>query len=348
MSVSLPPLTAVQNFGRRYPGIWDQIDEVRGIGKEFGYQWNDSICYCPIVMAIGALDSRQGLSKREATRLGACVAACAMWRREKRVYKFDPDLADEVLSTADDLVIPTEILYQMPSSCMYIQLSTAPGDSDVDGFFAWVEDDPENKRQELRILYLDADGRMITQYIIHLIPGGTINDGIDAAIKEMQRNAAGAQPESLDRVIEFHEESRHLTIEAVQLVLYVCAANADMHEDEEQRRIYKPGAKVVDKFREVRKWDVGDKLGEQIRIIRGHSGSHRDSDGVSGERAPAGPRKYKNRPHVRRAHWQHYRVGEGRTKLVLKWINTIFVNAEDGEIGVTVQMVEKERKKEDE
>lgn len=343
MNTSLAPLSAVQNVGRRYPDIWNQIDEVREIGREFGYQWDDNICYCPIVTAIGALNSRQGLPKNVATGLGAYVAACAMWRREKRVYRFDPDLANEVIATADDLVIPAEILYQMPSSCMYLQFPQTSGSPSIDGFFAWVEIDPENKRRELRIMYLDADGEPVTQYIVHLIPGGTINDGLDAAIKEIRRNADSASPEILERLIAFHSESRKYTVEAVQLILYACAANADMRENEEQKRVYKPGAKVVDKFREVRKWDVGDRIGEQIRIIRGKKPGTHEHDET--ERAATGTRQYKNRPHVRRAHWAHYHVGEGRTKLVLKWINTIFVNAEDGEVGVTVQMVEKEKEK---
>ena len=31
------------------------------------------------------------------------------------------------------------------------------------------------------------------------------------------------------------------------------------------------------------------------------------------------------RPHVRRAHWHHYWVGEGRTRLEVRWIEPTFV-----------------------
>ena len=36
------------------------------------------------------------------------------------------------------------------------------------------------------------------------------------------------------------------------------------------------------------------------------------------------------RAHMRRAHWQRYRVGPGRKEIVLKWIEPVFVGS--GEI----------------
>lgn len=354
MVVSLPPLRAVQETGRRYPDIWKQIDEVRGIGVEFGYRWDEKICYCPITIAIGALTGRQGMSRADASGLGGLVAALAAWRREKRVYRFDPDLAAEVMASADDLVIPTEVLRQMPASCLYIQAGGVD-ESGSDGFFAWVEQDVENDRQELRLLFLDADGRMVTQYMVHLMPGGTIKDGVDAAQREMRRNASALESEGVDRsmlelAIPGSDEARGTIVRAVQLVLYICAENADIRENEDQKRVYRRCASVSDKFREVRQWDVGDDLGWQIRMIRSRRSSRTGNGPVNLTETEAGdseigsgsPRRYKNRPHLRRAHWHHYWVGEGRRKIVLKWINTMIVNAEDGEIGVTVQIVEKE------
>ena len=131
--------------------------------------------------------------------------------------------------------------------------------------------------------------------------------------------------------------------------MYLCAQNADIQEDPEQKKIYKPGQKVADKPREVRKWDVGENLGEKIRIIKTRKSQSLDDDSTkfleaeneNPEKIQKSSRKYKNRPHMRRAHWHHYWVGEGRKNLVLKWINSMFINAGDGEVGVTVQIVDK-------
>lgn len=34
------------------------------------------------------------------------------------------------------------------------------------------------------------------------------------------------------------------------------------------------------------------------------------------------------RPHLRRAHWHHYWVGQGRTRLELRWIHPVLVGGE--------------------
>ena len=43
---------------------------------------------------------------------------------------------------------------------------------------------------------------------------------------------------------------------------------------------------------------------------------------------------------MRRAHWHHYRVGKGRTELILKWIEPVFVGS--GEVSVVKHRVRKE------
>lgn len=335
-AAKLAPLEAVKNASMKCPGIWDMIEWVRGKGIEFGYKWDESICRYPIAYAIGAL-TKLGASSFDATGMGGFYAALAMWRREKRIYRYDPDLMDEVLETADDLVIPVEVLRRMPAQCLFIQYPEHG--SDVAGFFAWIECDVERNSQELRIFYIDRGGEPLFQSFIHLIPGGTISDGISEAKRRILENA-NVSP-GVGIALKSVEESRQITIESVQLLLYVCAENADMEENEEQKRIYKPGQKIADRFREVRKWDVGENVGEQIRIIKARKSSQPSSANESTESVGSKTHRYKNRPHMRRAHWHHYWTGVGRTKLTLKWINSMLVNAEDGEIDVTVQDVQK-------
>ena len=170
---------------------------------------------------------------------------------------------------------------------------------------------------------------MVDQGIVHLKEGGTINQGIDAAKKQMFER--GGNLSMFGAASKHFENSRQMMVESVQLILYICAQNADIQEDPEQKKIYKPGQKVADRPREVRKWDVGENLGEQIRIIKSRKPSRPENDQVifleaekeASEKDSKSPRKYKNRPHMHRAHWHHYWVGEGRKKLVLKWINTL-------------------------
>ena len=340
-----PPLTAVKEIARAAPGIWERLDRALVEAVNYGYSWDSSTCPCPIAVAIAGLMS-MGMTQTEASARAGIVAAAYAWRKTKRIYSFDSDLAAEVVSTDGDLVIPVEILHTMPAPCIYIQTDVIPG---ADGFFATVEYDVETRGEELRLYMLDNDGDLENACIIHLEQGKTLQQGIDQAVKTMRKNISnheilrvfgGQLPPT---VVSKIENTRWLSVKAVQLLLYVCAENADIAENPEQARVYQKRQSIGDFPREIRKWDVGERIGEQIRVIRQQKrdiakddAAIAKDDTVDVADNTSSPRRYKNRPHVRRAHWHHYWTGEGRTKLVLKWVSTIFVNPEDGEADTTI------------
>ena len=58
---------------------------------------------------------------------------------------------------------------------------------------------------------------------------------------------------------------------AIQLVLYICAANAEISENPKQKAITRKStnnSQPKDAFREVRKWDVGYRIGNAIRAAK--------------------------------------------------------------------------------
>lgn len=342
-----PPLTAVKEIARATPGIWERLDRALIEAVDYGYSWDSSTCPCPIAVAIAGLMS-MGMIQTEASARAGIIAAAYAWRKAKRIYSFDADLAAEVVSTDGDLVIPVEILRTMPAPCIYIQTDVIPG---ADGFFATVEYDVERRGEELRLYTLDSDGDLKDACIIHLKQGQTLQQGIDQAVKTMRENVSAHEVLSIfggqlpPTVVSKIENTRWVSVKAVQLLLYVCAENADIAENPEQARVYQKRQTIGDYPREIRKWDVGERIGEQIRVIRRreHDIAKDDTADVTDDTSSSSPRKFKNRPHVRRAHWHHYWTGEGRTKLVLKWVSTIFVNPEDGEADTTIVNFEKEK-----
>lgn len=338
-----PPLIMVKEIARATPGIWERLDRAIVEAVNYGYSWDSSTCPCPITVAIAGLMST-GMTQTEASACAGIVAAAYAWRKTKRIYSFDSDLAEEVVSTDGDLVIPVEVLHAMPAPCIYIQTGIIPG---ADGFFAGVEYDVETHSEELRLYILDDNGNLIDACIIHLEQGKTLQHGIDEAVKTMRKNISnheilrvfdGQLPPT---VVSKIENTRYISVKAVQLLLYVCADNADIAENPEQARVYQKRQSIGDFPREIRKWDVGERIGEQIRVIRQQKRDMAKDDAIAKDDTVesdgiSSPRKYKNRPHVRRAHWHHYWVGEGRTKLILKWVSTLIVNAEDGELDTTI------------
>lgn len=122
---------------------------------------------------------------------------------------------------------------------------------------------------------------------------------------------------------------------SLNAILYLCAMNNEVSECPETVKTYHPGVTVKNKFSEIRKWDVGVRFGAAVRRARVSLQSDSKPEDLSHKRKHASPR-----PYMRRAHWHHYRVGKGRTELILKWIEPVFVGS--GEVSVVKHRVRKE------
>ena len=309
------PLNAVMQMTKENPRVWEFADILHDEERhDPHWGWNDNLCYINISAAISCLSQGQEPSESDYRKAALC-AALSTWRRNKTVYTFDPTLAEELTANAEDLVIPVHILLHMPAACPYIQL---PPNDMADGFLAFLDDSP--KGRELRLLYLDAAGKLIFRNFIHLLPGGTIRGGIQQAKRVIRENTAKLtnppEPHQVKNAIKTVEDSHQLCCRMMQLLLYICAVNADIEEDSQQTGIYRaprPGYPILDKYRETRKWIVGRNTGKNLHQSRQTT-------------CAAGNGKTK-RPHVRQSHWHHYWVGpRDDQELVLKWLSPIMVH----------------------
>lgn len=342
----LPPLAAVQTYTKRYPNIWNKIDRLLERAKESPpIEWDRSICMCPIAAANAVASTYTDSCYDPPTP--SLLAALYAWRKEKLIYTFDADITEELLNTADDIVVPVEILERLPSKCIYICFSEPLKQPGVDGFFAFIEHDPHTKSKELRINPIDEYGDKGTHFSLHLSHGATIGQGMEESAKyafeqykKIKELYPGEEPDIALK--EFLDEQKAATpfIEfCVQLLLYICADNADIEENPKQKSIYHPTSKVRDQFKEIRQWDVGVKIGASLRKVKAQSAPHQPSDAHS-------ERRYKNRPHIRRAHWHHFWTGpRDNPKLILRWVSSIAVNAEDGDTIPTIIEENRENKK---
>lgn len=125
-------------------------------------------------------------------------------------------------------------------------------------------------------------------------------------------------PKILDMATDFISK-------AMQLVLYICAANADINENVQQKHIARrstTGTNIKDTLREVRKWDVGYRIGSIIRKSTDEVQIHEQRADMDHTHSP-------KRPHVRKGHFHYYWVGskfDDSRVLVLKWIAPMFIN----------------------
>lgn len=110
----------------------------------------------------------------------------------------------------------------------------------------------------------------------------------------------------------------------VQLLLYLCAANADVQERRPSTTAAaKKATKASDK-RPVRHWDVGVRVGATIKRNRSYAAQTQRKGGDHKQHA-------RPRPHLRRGHWSHFWTGKRDSadrERILKWIEPVYINAD--------------------
>lgn len=336
---SLPlPLELVKDFEKTHPGCWEWIDYVReGKGKDLP-DWNN-LCFCPLGGTQGIM-----IEKYHDTDLNnaALLAALASWRQYKEIYSFSEELKETLYAQSDDIVMPIDILYQIPFPCVYISTGND------EGFFTFFEHDMNTFHMELRfcIIKKTIDGIIkILNTWAHLKDGYTIldgiNDGLDLAIKNAEKYG--------DKITEvfsamdldlFSEDIAKWFFEQIarrfQLVLYICAENAEIEENTQQKKITRKPSdnKPKDVYREIRSWDVGVKYAHNVQKAQTEAANN---DRIRTHGSHSSPR-----PHTRRGHWHHYWIGsqsDSSRKLVLKWTAPIFVGGSSDDAITTIHKI---------
>lgn len=330
-----PPLALLKHINQT---TWQMVDMLHNSKGTNGFpNWPDW-CYIPIgaTLAVAMLDAPDTFENRmESIKSAQNIAALAPWRRSKEVYVMDADMQALLFEQANDLKLNPETLLRLPYLCFYIQF--APDTTKFHGVFVHLEFDTESKERELRLLYLSQGGETLG-VPIH-IDAKTIEESIDILGSEAFKNAPEEMKDAV--VLETWQRKQMATFfkQTMQLVLYLCAQNAEVTPNPEQQTITRQAATIKDRYAEIRKWDVGIRIGSAVRAYRKAATAAPQSD--SGESSHASPR-----PHMRRGHWHNFWHGSKsepeERKLILQWVAPTFVNANVEDTPITLHHVRKE------
>ena len=119
------------------------------------------------------------------------------------------------------------------------------------------------------------------------------------------------------------------------MILYILAQNAEITPSSEQSFITKRGKTVKDKYSEIRKWDVGIRVGAAIRQQKAKEQSRKKEYKESEHQSP--------RPHMRRGHLHHFWTGPKaqpeERKLILKWLSPMAIAANPEDMPITFHEV---------
>jgi hypothetical protein len=327
------PLILTNQYGNRYLGIWDKVDDIYDNNKEKENPdyYRDIICLLAKYHDNKNLFEKYGefiasnliINEENIGHEPSIIDALYKWRVHKQIYKFPKELEELLYEQDDGLDTPIWILKSLPYDSIYIETNCL--DENILGFFVYKD----YKAFSFVIIYDD----------MHYEHGGfnfdeSTNVGTtlyDALVEQSNRDGLG----SLGVEMAMMTDTWRFMPKILQLVLYICAENKEIEENALQKNITKKpkGKKYIkDKYREVQIWDCGNKISEKIRTFLVSNNKRNLSNlGVGDGKTKA--------PHSRKGHWHHFWTGKRNSeerKLILKWVAPTFVNGNPNTVNINV------------
>lgn len=329
------PLKLVEDFHKEFPGCYNACDKLLDDISGDVEIW-DMVCI-PIAATNAIMQTNyNALSK------GAELHILYSWRRSKQILELDSDLLSEIFKNPEISLVPVEALLNIPYNAFYIKC--ADGLIDLQGlrfmgFFVTFDEEYDDSgsatARELRISVVTENNILIPLYL-PLIPESTIKESLE---NSRGFDVLGAlYPDAPNSIIS-------IVSSLVNIILYICCENADIRESEYQKPYTRKQANprfIKDTPREIQKWDVGWRVGAQLRQNRSIAKNRELKDADSRERGyrTAGTPK---RPHLRAAHFHHFWVGKRGSenrRLIVKWLSPITVNVDTkNEMVATIRKV---------
>ena len=249
------------------------------------------------------------------------------WTRHKIVYKIDGSFFKE-LYQSDDIVITKDAMSHLPYDMFYIDFSDCAELTPIVGSFVSIFGKPDNPQFTL---YMVTEDETIFSYYSHL---SYQEDGTSLFEKNYPQNNKFAkyvedEDGTYHQITLENDRRRDIIVGVIQAMMFLHCENKDIEENPVTKKTYKKTTTVKNKFSEIRMWDVGIRYGKAITNAKKEIQKIADSEQEIEQEAEDMPKTHKSRkpvrPHVRRAHWQRYKVGKGRTETRINWIPPTFV-----------------------
>lgn len=237
------------------------------------------------------------------------------WNQNKIIYRVDSDFEKELIQT-EGTKIPYSILDNIPFDCFYIEFDQNTIFYQYHGVYINIFRTKENWFFTLNRITHDE----VTYHSCIATGENTFGFGI----KEYEENGEKGfffTGEGMDlskspiETLPFNSNLFEMNRFVLNFILYLCSDKNDVVLSDESMQTYRKPNIIKNKYSEIRKYDVGHKLGKLVREYK-----KRDK-----KTYPNGTSK---RPHIRRPHWAKYHIGKGRTKTILRWISQIIVHEE--------------------
>lgn len=291
------------------------------------------------------------------------------WMKFKMVYKIDNDFFHEIKQT-ENLITSKEMFDKLPFKCFFIDLTEVDNIANFKGAWVYITTDDIHGNKDFYSVniymvqndnftfftyyswYKFTDEQQEVEWHSDDLPKSDFiartfvgeDDLMTKDIRSLLNNPTDFTKDGLiDITLDMRDEydpRESIVISIFQIMSFIAIDASDVNENATTKSTYRPhkeGSKIKNKFSEVRMWDVGVQYGKAIRVAKREYKKHikRENDSVeSKDRKPV-------RPHIRRAHWHKYHVGEGRKQTKTLWLAPVYVCGNGKEIPVTIREVKK-------
>lgn len=288
------------------------------------------------------------------------------WQRTKAVYSFNREFVD-AMSYTDDTTILISLLERLPFKDMlfFFPDGTLPKikDEETAGMYVHIESHPDLLWINFNYLERKQDNRS------QIYPGVSFAFPITNGMKVSQVFETRQYLDWLstykrtlfiDRHLNDQEADECILAErkalnlAINLMYYLSSKEPDIKQIKRLKKPQNTSRQKNDNDPAIKLHEVGTKYAEIVyrKLQIDKSSVEEDTDSAEGaddknseDVAVRNAKQWKKRrPHVRRAHFQHYWTGEGRTIPVLRWKSDLFVGANRDDQAVVVYEVKESMK----
>lgn len=307
-----PALAFFKRVETRHPNAWRAADDFRQkvLNNEPVHREGSIFSRAEAEMLSMKLAKDADTFAFSPIALGAMVA----WRPSKGIYRFNSALYEAVIGTEIGGEVPSHLLTRLPSYAVFIETPSLSFFSQpIHGFWAYLSRMGKQESLEIVALFQEGEPHGLS------VPLGNhpVSDLAEMAIKGMFEDSEIEYELTSD---EWAEVKSSLSA-MLSLLLYLCSEKPDI--DNWQPSV--PQMKFLGTKRrllqskEVKTWEVGLRIGAAF-VLAKKSSSGSGGDGSSSS----------VRPHIRRAHWHSFWVGQrGEQTISLRWLPPILVNVED-------------------
>lgn len=287
------------------------------------------------------------------------------WQRTKAVYYFNQEIVEGMMRTGDTS-LNISLLDRIPFKDMLFFFPEGTfkkiKDEETAGIFVHIERQPEGLWAIFN--YYDRKQEKSSDIFPGIVFAFPITNGMKisqifetrqyleclAVYKKVVMSDLGMNEQEAEERLLVEKKALNA---AINLLYYLSAENADIKPIKQQKKPRKTSSKTKnDSAIEAKLHEVGSEYEEIIyRRLKKTSVAHKtevlstenvNDEGAETTEVEAERANKKRRPHARRAHWQHYWTGKGRTTLVLRWKSDLFVGASREDQAVIVYDIEKD------